>query len=142
MFSFLNTSPNIEIKLDYLFVHINIMPVKLKNLFLFKAINIEDAALRTFFYTIYYCRALVGDKIFYPSVLTIETAETPQIVQTTIFTENQKKEFLEFITAPFAVFEDCDRYCLYYKGDIKNEIDLAEVITKWRMEIIKSLIQN
>ena len=95
-----------------------------------------------FFYTIYYCRALVGDKIFYPSVLTIETAETPQIVQTTIFTENQKREFLEFISAPSSVFEDCDRYCLYYKGDIKNEIDLAEVITKWRMEIIKSLIQN
>lgn len=140
MFDFLNTSPNIEIKLDYLFVHINMTPVKLKNPSLFNVLNIEDAALRTFFYTIYYCRALVGDQVFYPSVLTIETSKTPQIVQTTIFRENQKREFLEFITAPSAVFEDCDRYVLYYKGNINNQIDLAEVITKWRMEIAKTLI--
>lgn len=142
MFDFLNTFPNIEIKLDYLFVHINMTPVKLKDPSLFNSMNIEDAALRTFFYTIYYCRALVGDQVFYPSVLTIETSKTPQIVQTTIFRENQKREFLEFITAPSVVFEDCDRYVLYYKGNINNQIDLAEVITKWRMEIAKTLIQN
>ena len=140
MFDFLNISPNIEIKLDYLFVHINMTPVKLKNPSLFNVLNIEDAALRTFFYTIYYCRALVGDQVFYPSVLTIETSKTPQIVQTTIFRENKKREFLEFITAPSAVFEDCDRCVLYYKGNINNQIDLAEVITKWRMEIAKTLI--
>lgn len=142
MFKFLNTSPELEIKLDYLFVHINITPVKIKDPALFKVLNQEDAALKTFFYTLYFCKTLVGNQIFYPSVLSVETNNIPAVVQTAIFKEDQREEFLEFVTAPSAVFEDCDRYCLYYKGDIKNETDLAKVITKWRTEITKTLIQN
>ena len=126
--------------IEYLFIHTCKEPVRVKPEFWsFLHSDLSNNKKETgFYYTTYFIKLIYQKEIFYSAVLLIEGEEGKDllpIMNTTLFPLSKKNEFIKMLQLPSIVFEDCDRYVLFYKDKIESADKLRGIVDEWKKEI-------